>query len=74
MSAALGTTAAVSSLKRFGQNAFTGMLVASESPAGWNEETLILRFAEQNGINTFFLLQELPWTLLRIVRNGASTA
>jgi len=45
---------ATSTLKKYGTSTYTGMLVAKDTPSNWSTETLLLRFEEENGINTVF--------------------
>ena len=44
------------SLKRTGTSAYSAIVVAKASPANWGEETLLLRFMEQTGKNTVFVI------------------
>jgi len=48
--------AAVTSLKRSGKNNYVGMLAAIGMPTTWQEETLLLRFVEENGVSTAFTI------------------
>ena len=45
----------VTTLKRCGKNTYCGMLTSSGKP-NWNEETMLLRFVEENGCSTLFLV------------------
>jgi hypothetical protein len=44
--------------KRVGMNKVSAMLVAKDSPTGWNDETLLCRFMESNGAETAFILTQ----------------
>ena len=43
-----------SRLKRAGSFNYVAMLVAKAKPRGWQRETLLLRFVEQNGVSSMF--------------------
>ncbi len=43
-----------SQLKRTGSFDYVAMLVAKSKPHGWQPETLLLRFVEQNGASSMF--------------------
>ena len=51
-------SASATTLRRIGQSSYVGMLLAKASPPGWAKSTLLLRFAEENGINTVFVLTD----------------
>ena len=53
---AMATPINATSLKRFGKNNYNAMIVGKSSPSGWSEETLFVRFVEQNGTNTMFII------------------
>ena len=44
------------SLKRTGISPYTAMVAAIAKPADWNPETLLIRFVEQNGYSTVFVV------------------
>ena len=48
--------ATLTPLQRFGQNAYTGMLVAHEQPVAWTTETRLFRFSEVGGKSTAFIV------------------
>ena len=48
--------AILNTLKRFGKNSYTGMLVAHEQPGGWTTETRLFRFSEVGGKSTAFIV------------------
>ena len=45
----------VTTLKRCGKSSYCGMLTSSGKP-NWNEEAMLLRFVEENGCSTLFLV------------------
>ena len=45
-------------LRRTGTTKYNAMLVAKAVPAGWTVPTLLLRFVDQNGAETFFCLTD----------------
>ena len=45
-----------SQLKRAGSFNYVAMLVAKAKPRGWQRETLLLRFVEQNGVSSMFIV------------------
>ena len=46
---------ALTTLKRFGKNSYTGLLTAVATP-NWTTETLLMRFVEPNGCSTAFTI------------------
>ena len=44
------------SLKRFGQNVYTAMLVSMDTPARWSQPTVLCRFVEESGASTAFIV------------------
>ena len=43
-------------LKPTGISSYTAMVVAMGKPAKWGEKTLLVRFVEQNGQSTVFVI------------------
>ena len=52
------TTSTGTSLRRVGNNSYNGMLVAIARPEGWQKKQMLMRFEEENGTSTVFIVED----------------
>jgi len=59
-----------STLKRIGVSSYVAMLVAQCKSAKWNDGALLMRFVEQSGISTAFIVTGAAVTVFEKLESG----